>query len=119
MPGAKSYTGSCHCGRVRYDVTTDLTQVMECNCSHCTRKGFLLTFVAPGQFVLHTGEQYLSDYQFNKKIIHHLFCRTCGVEPFARGKMPDGSAAVAVNVRCLEGVDVSALKPMPFDGRNV
>ena len=118
MPDAKSYSGSCHCGRVRYDVTTDLTKVLECNCSHCERKGLLLTFVTPGQFALHSGEQELMEYQFHKKIIHHLFCRSCGVEPFARGKMPDGSPAIAINVRCLEGVEISALKPMPFDGRN-
>jgi hypothetical protein len=119
MPDAKTYTGSCHCGRVHFDVTTDLATVMECNCSYCARKGFLLAPVTPDQFTLHSGEQDLTDYQFNKKNIHHLFCRTCGVQPFARGTMPDGSPAIAVNVRCLEGVDVSALKPMPFDGRNM
>jgi hypothetical protein len=119
MPEPKTYAGSCHCGRVRYDAAVDLTQVIECNCSHCQRKGLLLTFIPPSQFTLHSGEQELTDYQFNKKIIHHLFCRTCGVEPFARGKMPDGSAAIAVNVRCLEGVDICALKPVSFDGRNM
>lgn len=119
MPDAKNYRGSCHCGRVRYDVTADLTQVMECNCSHCQRKGFILAFVPPSQFTLKAGEQEMTEYQFNKKIIHHLFCRVCGVEPFARGKMPDGSPAVAINVRCLEGIDPDALKPMPFDGRSL
>lgn len=118
MAEAKNYAGSCHCGRVRYDVTADLTQVMECNCSHCARKGFLLTFVPPSKFTLHAGENDLTEYQFNKKIIHHLFCRACGVEPFARGKMPDGSPAIAINVRCLEGVDLDALKTAPFDGRS-
>jgi hypothetical protein len=119
MPDAKTFNGSCHCGRVRFEVTADLARVIECNCSHCARKGFLLTAVTPDQFTLRSGEQELSDYRFNKKVIHHLFCRTCGVQPFSRGKMPDGSAALVVNVRCLEGVDVSALKPMPFDGRNM
>jgi hypothetical protein len=75
MPEPTTYSGSCHCGRVRYDATVDLTQVMECNCSHCRRKGFLLTFISPDQFTLHSGEQDLTAYQFNKKIIQHLFCR--------------------------------------------
>jgi hypothetical protein len=119
MPETKNYSGSCHCGNVRYDATVDLSKVMECNCSHCARKGFLLTFVPPSQFTLHSGEQDLTEYQFNKKIIHHLFCSSCGVEPFARGKMRDGSPAIAINVRCLEGVDLDALKPMPFDGRSM
>jgi hypothetical protein len=119
MPEAQIYAGSCHCGSVRYDVTADLTQVIECNCSHCQRKGLLLTFVTPAQFTLHSGEQDLADYGFNKKIIQHLFCRTCGVQPFARGTMPNGAPAVAVNVRCLDGVDLEALTPMPFNGRDM
>jgi hypothetical protein len=118
MPDSKNYTGSCHCGKVRYDVTADLDRVIECNCSHCERKGFLLTFVPADQFILQSGEQNLTEYQFNKKIIHHLFCSACGAQPFARGKMPDGSPAIAINVRCLDGVDLDELKPMPFDGRN-
>jgi hypothetical protein len=119
MAETKNYAGGCHCGRVRYDATVDLTQVMECNCSHCQRKGFLLTFIPPSQFTLHSGEQDLTEYQFNKKIIQHLFCSTCGVQPFARGKMPDGSPAIAINVRCLEGVELGTLNPMPFDGRDM
>ena len=119
MPETDNYSGGCHCGRVRYDDSADLGQVLECNCSHCQSKGFLLTFVPPSQFTLHSGEDNLTEYQFNKKIIQHLFCKTCGVQPFARGKMPDGSPAVAINVRCLAGVDPKALKPMPFDGRNM
>jgi hypothetical protein len=67
---------------------------------------------------LKSGESALRDYQFNKAVIHHLFCATCGVESFARGRKPDGSEAVAINVRCLEGVDFGALKPMPVDGRS-
>jgi len=119
MPETQTYSGSCHCGRVRYEATVDLTQVLECNCSHCQRKGLLLSFISPSQFTLQSGEQDLTAYQFNKKIIQHLFCRTCGVQPFARGTMPDGSPAIAINLRCLEGVDLDALKPMPFDGRNM
>ena len=118
MPETKTYAGSCHCKRVRFEATVDLAQVIECNCSHCQRIGFLLTFIPPSQFTLHSSEQELKEYQFNKKIIQHLFCKTCGVQPFARGKNPDGSPAIAVNVRCLEGVELNTLSPMPFDGRD-
>jgi hypothetical protein len=119
MPDAKTYAGSCHCGEVRYDVTVDLSKVLECNCSHCERKGLLLTFVSPAQFTLKSGEDKLTGYQFNKHIIQHLFCNTCGVQPFARGKMPDGKPAIAINVRCLEDVEIDDLEPMPFDGRGI
>ena len=119
MADAKRYSGNCHCGRVRFEVTADLAKVMECNCSHCARKGLLLTFVVPEDFTLLSGEQELTEYLFNKEVIHHLFCRTCGVQSFARGKNPDGSPAVAINVRCLEGVEIKTLNPMPFDGRDL
>jgi hypothetical protein len=59
------------------------------------------------------------DYLFNRQVIHHLFCSTCGVESFARGKTNDGRDVIAINVRCLEGVDISALNPSPFDGRSM
>lgn len=119
MPTTKTYAGGCHCGRVRYEVTTDLAMVMACNCSHCSKRGLLLTFVTPDKFAAMAGDGGLADYRFNKKAIHHLFCPTCGIESFARGTAPDGKEMVAINVRCLEGVDVNALSPVPFNGRDM
>src|SRR5947209_6999302 len=116
MAQTKTFTGGCHCGSVRYRVTTDLAHVIACNCSHCAIKGLLLTFVPPAQFELLSGADALSDYQFNRKVIHHLFCPACGVESFARGRKPDGTEMVAINARCLDGVDVAALTLVPFDG---
>lgn len=116
---AKTYSGSCHCGAVRYDVELDLSQpVITCNCSMCTRMGSILSFVPAAQFHLRSGEDKLTDYQFNKKVIHHLFCSTCGIRSFARGAMPDGSPIVAVNVRCLDGVELDRLETRPYDGKS-
>jgi len=121
MPETKTYAGGCHCGRVRYEVATDLATVMECNCnwSHCSKRGMLLTFVTPDKFTALAGGDGLKDYQFNKKMIHHLLCPDCGIESFARGRAPDGKEMVAINVRCLEGVDVKSLPLTPIDGRNM
>jgi hypothetical protein len=118
MPETRTYTGGCHCGRVRYDVTTDLSPVMECNCSHCSKRGMLLTFVTPDKFALKAGGDGLTDYQFNKKMIHHLLCPDCGIESFARGKKPDGTEMVAINVRCLDNVDTKSLTLTPINGRD-
>ena len=117
MPEAR--TGGCHCGRVRYEVATDLDGVVDCNCSICSKRGALWTFVPISQFALRSGTDDLSDYLFNKKTIHHLFCRQCGVASYARGTAPDGSEIIAINVRCLDGVDVGALKTTPFDGKSL
>ena len=119
MANEQTYKGGCHCGKVSFEVKTDLGQVISCNCSICSKKGHLLTFVTPDQFRILSGdEKALTDYQFNHHIIHHLFCPACGIQSFARGKKRDGSPIVAVNVRCLEGVEPGDLKVTPVDGRS-
>jgi len=119
MAEVQPYLGSCHCGNVRYEVNTDLKSVMACNCSICSRSGYLLTFVPEDQFKLLSGEGKMTDYQFNKKNVHHLFCSTCGVRSFGRGTGPGGRAMVAINVRCLEGVDPAHLDIKFVDGKSV
>lgn len=75
-----SYRGSCHCGAVTFAVEGDNPgEAMSCNCSHCRRKGFLLTFVPAGQFTLDSGADALATYTFNTHKLEHSFCKTCGV----------------------------------------
>ncbi len=84
----------------------------------CGRAGTILTFVSPEQFTLKSGGDTLGNYEFNRHAIAHKFCTTCGIKPFAMGTAPDGSKKVAVNVRCLEGVDVQALAVTHVDGKS-
>ena len=114
----QTYSGGCHCGKVRYQVQLELTTAMECNCSHCQKAGYLLAFVPPEQFTLESGEDQLNDYQFNKKVIHHTFCRGCGIKSFGTGQRPDGAKMYAVNVRCLDGIDLAQIPRTPYDGRS-
>ncbi len=113
-----NYKGSCHCGQIAFEVEGTLEQAMECNCSHCSRKGYLLWFVPRQQFKLLTRESDLATYTFNRHVIHHHFCAKCGCAPFGFGKDRSGAATAAVNVRCLEGLDLSSLKKVPVDGRS-
>jgi hypothetical protein len=112
------YHGGCHCGRIAFDVEGELTQVMECNCSHCSKKGFLLWFVPREQLVLATPESDMSAYTFHKHVIQHRFCPQCGCAPISFGIGPNGKAMAGVNVRCLEGVDTVSLKHVQIDGRS-
>jgi hypothetical protein len=113
---AKIHDGGCHCGRVRFRVTTDLDRVTECNCSICTKKGFLHLIVPPEQFELIRGQDDLTTYRFNTGVAQHTFCRHCGVHPFYVPRSdPD---KIDVNARCLDDVDLNALAIKPFDGRN-
>jgi hypothetical protein len=111
-------TGGCHCGKVRYEVKGDLSQAITCNCSMCMRKGTILAFVPLEQFKQTAGEQMLTDYQFHKKSIHHLFCKVCGVTSFAKGKSPDGKEMAAINIRCLDNIDLSKHKITEVDGKS-
>jgi len=114
----KTYAGSCHCGRVRFEVQTDLATVLACNCSYCSRVAHLLTFVPAANFKLLAGEEALAEYLFNRKHIHHQFCSRCGIRAFGYGNGPDGQEMRSVNVRCLDGVDLDALTIAHFDGKN-
>ena len=118
MPANKTLTGGCHCGLVRFECTTDLAMVTACNCSICTKRGLHFAFVAPERFQLRAGEDNLTEYLFNKHAIRHQSCNDCGVEVFARGSKPDGTAVVALNVAGIDGIELAKLKMTPVDGRN-
>lgn len=111
-------TGSCHCGKVKYEVELDLGKpVVDCNCSYCERKGTLLSFVPQSAFLLAEGGQHLTKYHFNTGKIEHSFCSSCGVQCFGMADGPDGPT-VAVNVRTIDGIDLGALTRVSFDGRS-
>jgi len=119
MSESKNYTGGCHCAAVRFEVTADLGRVVSCNCSICQKRGALWAFVAPEHFALRAGSEDLKDYQFGKRALHHLFCPQCGVGAFSRGTNPKGGEMIAINVRCLDDVDLAALTLARFDGRSL
>ncbi|UGB38633.1 GFA family protein [Frateuria soli] len=112
------YHGSCHCGRVAFDVEGELEQAIDCNCSHCSRKGYLLWFVPRERLELATQEADMATYTFNKHAIQHRFCPRCGCAPLALGTAPDGQPMAAINVRCLEDLDLATVKRVPVDGRS-
>lgn len=113
------YEGSCHCGQVSFEVEGELEKAMECNCSHCSRKGYLLWFVPRTDLTLNSSESELSTYTFNKHVIKHHFCPKCGCAPFGFGADQSGAETAAINVRCLEGVELSDLERVPVDGRSL
>lgn len=119
MSEAKTYTGGCHCGKTRFEVTADLsTGVIACNCSICAKRGYLLAFASGAQFKLLSGAETETVYQFGKKAIEHQFCSVCGVTSWNKGRLPNGETSYAINVRCLDGVEVGELSVKLFDGRS-
>jgi hypothetical protein len=113
------YKGSCHCGKVAFEVEGELTGAMECNCSICSRKGALMWFVPRNALKLHTPESEQTVYTFNQHVIQHRFCKTCGIHSYGEGADPQGNKMAAVNVRCLDGVDLASISVQHFDGRSM
>lgn len=113
------YEGACHCGTVKFEVEGEAaTQLIECNCSHCSSKGLLLWFAPRANLRLLSGQGKTVVYQFNKHVIDHHFCPSCGCEPFAFGKDSKGNEMVSVNMRCVKNVDLAALPRYAYDGKN-
>lgn len=109
------HQGGCHCGRVRFEVTAPVDlQATECNCSICSKSGFLHLIVPKSRFRLLQGEEYLTTYTFNTGVARHLFCKICGVKSFYVPRSnPDG---YSVNVRCLDPGTVRKVRIAKFDG---
>jgi hypothetical protein len=113
------YKGSCHCGKVAFEVEGELKGAIACNCSICSRKGSLLWFVARDQLRLLTAEEDIATYTFNKHVIKHHFCRTCGIHPYGEGVDRKGNRMAAINVRCLEDIELESVPVEQFDGRSM
>lgn len=110
----KKYTGSCHCGAVRFEAEADLALgTFKCNCSICYKSRAWLAPAPASDFRVLAGENELRDYQFGPKRIHHFFCTKCGVRPFSRAIDPAGNPVYVVRVNCLDGVDAQALVDAP------
>ena len=111
-----THRGSCHCGALRFEFEGEIEGAEVCNCSICTRTGYLHWYAAPESFRLLAGEDAMSDYRFGTGVAHNLFCRTCGVSAFRRARSDPGK--IDVNLRCVENVDLDALELTHFDGQN-
>ena len=112
-----THTGGCHCGRVRFEVIAPAKlEVTDCNCSICSKYGYLHLIVPADRFKLLSGRESLSTYSFNTHVAKHFFCSTCGVKSFYIPRShPDG---ISVNARCLDSDTIESMSVTPFDGRD-
>lgn len=115
-----THQGSCHCGGIAFELDGEITDAIDCNCSLCRRRGALLAFFPREALRLTTPEDNLGTYRFGKERIDHHFCPTCGIAPFGEGMDPrSGAKTAAVNLRCVDDVDLSRLNVRQFDGASL
>lgn len=111
----KTYSGSCHCGAIRFEADLDLAQESyRCNCTICRRTRFWPAVATPGHFRLLAGEGELTEYRFNTRKNLHFFCRHCGVRAFGVGTETPIGKMYGVNIGCLEGVSEAELARIPI-----
>ena len=112
-----THTGSCHCGRVRFEVIAPpALNVTECDCSICSKSGYLHLLVPKSRFKLLCGEDALTTYEFNTRTAKHLFCSACGIKAFYVPRShPEG---YSVNARCLDAGTIEGMTVVPLDGKN-
>ena len=112
-----TYTGGCHCKRVRFEVRAPARlTLLECNCSICSMEGFLHLVVPAGDFTLISGEDQLTTYRFETKTAEHTFCSICGIKSFYVPRADPWSRSI--NARCLDGGPGTDAVVMPFDGKH-
>ena len=114
-----TYSGSCHCGKIAFEVDGEIDGALACNCSICQRKGSLLWFVPRHNLRLLTPESDIQAYTFNKHQISHKFCPTCGMHPYGEGADPEGNVVAAVNIRCLENIQLDDIPVQQYNGRDM
>jgi hypothetical protein len=110
----RHYRGSCHCGRVTFELLSDLTPALRCNCSFCKRKGAVMVKAREGSFRITAGEDATALYQAGSMRARHYFCRVCGIYTFHNPR--SNPSQFRVNAGCLEGVDPLALSVDLIDG---
>ena len=120
----KTYKGSCHCGKIRFEAGVDLAQgTGKCNCTSCWKKRWWSVKVKPEDFRSLGGEEQMSGYKPGQERGHTGFCKQCGVIPYgwvAKTEWNDGEY-VSVNVAALDDLDPAELAVAPvqyYDGRN-
>jgi len=112
----EKHRGSCHCGKVVFEFEASSIRAVECNCSICRCKGALWHGVDDAHFRIVSGREHLALYQFGTKTAKHFCCAHCGISTFSNPRIaPD---RWAVNLRCVDGIDLASLKVQPFDGQN-
>jgi hypothetical protein len=113
------YKGSCHCGNVAYEVEGEIDSALSCNCSICAHTGSLLWFVPRDKLRVLTSDDAAGTYTFNKHVIKHRFCKSCGIHAYAEAVDAQGNPGAAINLRCVEGIDLGSIPVKNFDGRSM
>ncbi len=111
-----SLVASCHCGKVAATIDAEITEAITCNCSICRRKGHVLAFAPRAAMTVTTPAENITTYTFNKQVIRHQFCASCGCAPFGEGEMPDGTKMAAINLNCAEDFDIASVRITAVDG---
>ena len=104
--------GKCHCGSVKFTINTKIRDLRRCNCSMCSRKGFVMGTALIDQLTITSGEKKLTSYKWNTKIAEHFFCKICGINTHHKRRSDPNQ--YGYNIGCIEGFEMSWIEDIPF-----
>ena len=104
--------GKCHCGSVKFTINTKIKDLRRCNCSMCSRKGFVMGTALIDELTITSGEKNLTSYKWNTKIAEHFFCKICGINTHHKRRSDPNQ--YGYNIGCIEGFEMSWIEDTPF-----
>ena len=104
--------GKCHCGSVKFEINTNIRDLRRCNCSMCSRKGFVMATALTNEFTITSGKQFLNTYKWNTQIAEHCFCNICGINTHHKRRSDPNQ--YGYNIGCIEGFEMSWIEETPF-----
>ena len=104
--------GKCHCGSVKFTINTKIRDLRRCNCSMCSRKGFVMGTALIDELTITSGEKNLTSYKWNTKIAEHFFCKICGINTHHKRRSDPNQ--YGYNIGCIEGFEMSWIEEAPF-----
>lgn len=105
---------TCHCGAVELLITFEsgLQNIRRCDCSLCSRKGYVMASVPTTHLQVVRGRDRLSLYQWGTMVAEHYFCSTCGIH--THHKRRSNPSEYGINIACIEGVRALEYAPVPI-----
>jgi len=107
---------SCHCGAVKLQVPTAPEEVASCNCSLCSKLGWLGAYYNPAAVDLITPRDTIDTYIWGDRSIQICRCSHCGCTTHWESIDPEMTDRMGINARMMKDIDIETIPVRYVDG---